>query len=370
MAEQSCDWADWLTLGGVPGLGPVLCRRLLEQFGHPRAILTADLTALCAVPGVSSALAQALRAGSGKNLDAEVAQLQKAGLTLVPWTDPTYPRGLRVIPDPPPFLYVRGALMPEDWRAVAMVGSREASSYGLAAAERLAAELALRGITVVSGLARGIDAAAHRGALAVGGRTLAVLGCGLDRVYPAAHQDLAEAVRAQGALLGEFPPGTPPLPEHFPVRNRLISGLALGVIVVEAAERSGSLITARAALDQGREVFAVPGPITSATSHGTHWLLKQGAKLVEGVTDILEELTGVLGELPAPREDGRAEPGEAGGTPAEGAVLAVLGTDPTPIDLIVRGSGLSPAVASGALLQLELKGRVRQLSGKRFLKVA
>ncbi|MBI4342113.1 MAG: DNA-protecting protein DprA [Candidatus Omnitrophica bacterium] len=265
---------------------------MLDAFGGVEPLARATAQALCQVQGVGPVLAKRIVAGFHDEvwLARELERARRQGAAIVTPDDPGYPDALRTITDPPVALYLRGTLTEADRVAVAIVGSRHASLYGLQCAEQLAYELALRGVTVVSGLARGIDGAAHRGALRASGRTLAVLGSGLSRVYPDEHRQLAKEIAGHGAVLSEYPMETQPLPRHFPQRNRLISGLSLGVVVVEAAQRSGALITADCALEQGREVFAVPGPMTAVTSHGTHQLLKQGARLVTSVEDILEEL--------------------------------------------------------------------------------
>src|SRR5215470_1594323 len=300
--------------------------------------------------------------------------------------DASYPANLREISTPPERLYVRGALMDVDALAVAIVGSRTATSYGLAAAERLAAELAARGITVVSGLARGIDSAAHRGALRAGGRTIAVLGSGVDVIYPPENRRLAREIESHGAVLSQFAPGTRPLAGHFPARNRVIAGLSLGVVVVEAAERSGSLITAGLAGDLGREVMAVPGPVTSAQSVGAHRLIQDGAALVQTWDDVVGMLplrwrdhikdASTTAAVTAPLASTSAEQPNhlAHGQHAEGHVeanriLAVLTEEPTDIDGIIERSGMSPGRASAVLVTLELEGRIRQLEGKRFVQV-
>ncbi len=275
---------------------------------------------------------------------------------------PGYPPALRTIPDPPARLYVRGRLREEDRLAVAVVGARRASPYGVAVARRLASDLARCGVTVVSGLARGIDAAAHEGALEAGGRTVAVLGCGPDVVYPPEHARLMAKIIASGAVLSEHPPGTPPLRHHFPRRNRLISGLSLGVVVVEGRADSGALITADCALEQGREVFAVPGPVTSPTSALPHRLVQQGAKLVRGVEDILEEL-----RLPVRVPPPGATSQLAG---AEEAVYARLTLDPQHLDAVALQCGLPVAEVSRALVALELRGLVRALPGLRYVRAA
>lgn len=282
-------------------------------------------------------------------------------------TDPGYPALLREIADPP-VLWARGSVEDGDSLAVAIVGSRHATAYGLEVAGMLARDLALRGVTVVSGLARGIDGAAHRGALAADGRTLAVLGNGVDVVYPPEHRDLYREVAARGALLSQFPPGTAPLPRHFPARNRLIAGLALGVVVVEASSRSGALITAGFAADLGREVFAVPGRITAATSEGPNRLVQEGAKLVRNWMDIVQELP-----EPARRAIG-ATLAPAPSTPPtdqsdEGRVLAALDDEPQHIEEVIARGGLDAARVAASLVALELAGWARQLEGQRWVAV-
>jgi DNA processing protein len=284
--------------------------------------------------------------------------------------DPGYPALLATIDAPPP-LHVWGTLVSEDALAIAVVGSRRATAYGLEIAAQLAGDLAARGVTIVSGLARGIDTAAHRGALAGGGRTIAVLGHGIDVRYPRENRALADEIAAHGALVSQFSPGTPPRPWHFPARNRTIAGLALGVVVVEAAERSGALITASAAGEFGREVYAVPGRVTSETARGPHGLLRDGATLVRSWSDIVQE-------LPSPwrnavRDDASSvldatPPSTA--TTAESAVLAVLAADePQHIEAVIVRCGMLPARVSATLMSLELSGHVRQLEGQRWIAV-
>lgn len=285
--------------------------------------------------------------------------------------DPAYPVNLRDIPTPPERLYVRGALAGDDVLAIALVGSRAATPYGLAVAERLGADLAARGVTVVSGLARGIDSAAHRGALRAGGRTIAVLGSGVDVIYPPENRPLAGEIEARGALVSQFEVGTRPLPGHFPARNRVIAGLSLGVVVVEAAERSGSLITAALAGEIGREVMAVPGPLTNPQSVGAHRLIQDGAALVQGWEDIVDQLPlwwrDRVRRLPL---DGEAhgELAPADDTEA-GLLLKIIREKPVGIDSIIESSGLTVGRASALLVTLEVEGRIRQLDGKRFVQV-
>jgi DNA processing protein len=275
-----------------------------------------------------------------------------------------FPAHLRPLADPPERLWIRGSVAAEDALAVAIVGSRRATPQGLALAERLAGDLAVRGITIVSGLARGIDSAAHRGALEAGGRTIAVLGCGVDLVYPPENRRLAARIAERGAVLSQFAPGTPALAHHFPIRNRLLAALALGVVVVEAAEASGSLITAGHAGDLGREVMAMPGPAGAPSSRGAHRLIRDGAALVESWEDVVallpERWRACVASPAAP------SPGDA---PADGdPLLELLGAEPTSIEELIERSGLSASRAAARLLALELDGRVRQLPGKRFVR--
>jgi DNA processing protein len=291
--------------------------------------------------------------------------------------DAGYPSRLAEVPDAPGTLHVHGALVNADALAVAVVGSRRATPYGLEVAETLAADLAARGVTIVSGLARGIDAAAHRGALRVGGRTLAVLGSGIDVIYPPENRRLAAEIAERGALLSQFAPGTPPLPQNFPTRNQVIAALSLAVVVVEAAEKSGSLITARLAAELGREVLAVPGRITAPESRGANRLIQDGALVAMGWEDVV----GVLPERWKARVTATAGIGRAGDAAAVGrgalegepsgyrSILELLGEDPIDIDHVIERSGLGAGRVSAALLELELEGRVRQIEGKRFVRV-
>lgn len=274
----------------------------------------------------------------------------------------------------PPELHVRGALVREDALAIAIVGSRRATTYGISQAERLAADLAMRGVTIVSGLARGVDTAAHRGALAAGGRTIAVLGTGVDIVYPPENAALAAEIVERGALVSQFPPGTPPMPWNFPIRNLVIAGLSLGVLVVEAAEKSGALITARLAGEIGREVFAIPGRITSDLSRGPHGLLQDGAKLVQEWTDVVQELPEAWRQLVGAGADGVGDPNRPASLGDEGRrtdqVMSLLRSDePRHIDDLIERSGCSPARLAADLLALELEGRARQLTGQRWVAV-
>lgn len=351
----------WVGFNLVTGVGPVTFRRLLECFGSAEAAWHADWRALAAA-GMErkslEALAQARRQG---RMEAEWARLQSLGIEVVTWEDAAYPRHLRHIYDPPPVLYVKGAFAPDDEWAVAVVGTRRATVYGREATERIVGELAASRVTIVSGLARGIDSQAHRAALAAGGRTIAVLGSGLDILYPPENAKLAEAIVERGAVVSEFPLGTPPEPGNFPYRNRVISGLSLGVLVVEAPEGSGALRTAYHALEQGRDVFAVPGNIFSRASLGTNKLIQEGAKLVLSTQDILEELN--LTMVPQQLEMRELLPENE----AEAVLLRLLSSEPMHIDELGRSSGLPIAQVSSTLAMLELKGQVRQVGGMHFV---
>ena len=284
--------------------------------------------------------------------------------------DAEYPALLRPVPTAPASLHVRGRLVDGDALAVALVGSRRATPYGLAVAETMAADLAARGVTVVSGLARGVDSAAHRGALRVGGRTIAVLGSGVDSVYPPENRRLADEIARQGALLSQFPPGTPPLPQNFPTRNAVIAGLSLAVVVIEAAERSGSLITARLAAELGREVLAVPGRVTAPESRGANRLIQDGAALALGWDDVVAALPDrwkTCVDTAARMTCAATGPSETDDE-SNRAILSLLGEDPVDIDRVIKRSGLGAARVSATLLDLELSGRVRQIEGKRFVR--
>jgi DNA processing protein len=364
------DKLPWLALRNLPGVGVVLFQRLVAHCGGPAAVFQASPEKLQSVKGVSPALARSIRAfRDWDRVEEQLLRLQARGAMLLTWDDAAFPARLKQIPYPPPCLFVQGTIEPGDDLAVALVGTRGASYYGLKTARRLAGALAARGLTVVSGLARGIDTAAHRGALENGGRTLAVLGCGLDVVYPPENRELYEKIPEQGALISEFPLGTPPEGKNFPVRNRIISGLALGVVVVEAGLKSGTAITVQFALDQGREVFAVPGPIDSPTSVGPHRLIQQGAKLVQDVDDVLQELPGVR-RGPGPRfatPSRLAETGSPGAAPPEDPLLAFLGSDPLRLDELVQAARLPASEVLSRLTILELQGLVRELPGKCYV---
>lgn len=339
---------DLIALSLAPaGFGRLIGERL-RSGAPPDAVLALLTTA-------EPALADTLRPW------AATAEREAAarGIAVLPWDDPGYPVALAAIADPPPVLWTRGDATALGGPAVAIVGSRAATPYAISVAEHLGADLAHAGIVVVSGLARGVDGAAHRGALAGGGRTVAVLGSGADVIYPAEHRRLAEEIESGGTIVTEFPPGTPPEPWHFPRRNRIISGLSRAVVVVEAGDKSGSLITAKAALEQGREVLAVPGNVLTGRNRGTHALLRDGAKIVEGVSDILEEL-----RLPS-----NAGPAAASKPGAEDRLLACLPAgEPLDLDEISERSGLILPKLLPRLFELELLGLVRRAGGGRFVR--
>jgi len=362
-----------IALNLIPGIGSLQLQRLLTAFGDTDRLWKATVHELQQVEGITSELARRIAAGvrDERRLADELELAARAGVELVTLDDDGYPQPLRTISDPPLALYVRGTLESFDSVAVSIVGTRRASLYGTQSAERLGYDLALRGMTVVSGLARGIDAAAHRGALKASGRTLAVLGNGLSSFYPPEHEALACEIAECGALISEYPMRTQPLPHHFPRRNRIISGLSLGVVIVEAATRSGALITADCALEQGREVFAIPGPMTAVTSQGTHQLLKQGARLVTSVEDILEELRLTPQPIQRKTSADAATSTEAIQLPeSERRVLACLREDhPQYIDVIAAQSELGLPTVSTVLLHLELKRLIHQLPGKQFVRV-
>ncbi len=356
VSEREARWA----LGLLPQLGGVAVRGLLSTFGSALGAWQASREELLRVPGVGPGAAAALsRSPWVRMLREDQARVEQSGLRVLVWGDPDYPARLSQIASAPPVLYLRGTLLPEDAAAVAIVGSRHATAYGLA----VAGELARRGLTIVSGLARGIDGAAHAGCLDAGGRTIAVLGSGLDDIYPPEHRGLASRVAESGGLLSEFPLGTPPLRPHFPRRNRIISGLCLGVIVVEAGVGSGALITANHALEQGREVFAVPGRVHARYSEGCNRLIKAGAKLVESWEDVLSELVPQLRPRRAAPRPAVPPPLLA---PAEHRVLELLAAQPLHIDVLIAEAELPAGRVASALVGLEMKGLVRQLPGKVF----
>ncbi|OGU12569.1 MAG: DNA protecting protein DprA [Geobacteraceae bacterium GWC2_58_44] len=351
----------WFGLKSVPLVGNVSFLRLLAHFQTPERALKATAQELSQVKGLSGAAAASILGHDYHPFArAESERVAGSAAVVVDILSERYPRLLMEIPDAPPYLYLLGELNGSE-TAVAIVGSRRATQYGLCTATRLARDLAAQGVTVVSGMARGIDTAAHWGALKGGGRSIAVLGCGIDVVYPPENGALHEALARGGALITEFAMGSAPLAENFPRRNRIISALSRGVVVVEAGEASGSLITARFALEQGREVFAVPGNVTCSGSRGVNGLIKEGAKLVERVEDILEELS----IEPLPNAAMPSQPAFSL-TPQEAELYVLLCQGPLQIDDIIVQSALTAGEVSATLLRLELKGAIMQLPGKHF----
>jgi DNA processing protein len=359
----------WFNLKRVPGIGNLSYRRLLDRFTEPGQVFAAAREELLAVEGISPRIADAIarQRRDTDTVEVELAAIAKAGCRVLTCNDAEYPRLLNQIPDPPPYLYVRGQLASTP-NMLAVVGSRNATGYGKTIARRLSADLAACGLTVVSGMALGIDTCAHQGALQAGGRTVAVMGTGLNRIYPAENRKLCDAIAANGAVVTELSLEAGPDARHFPARNRIISGMALGTLVVEATVKSGSLITARLAAEQNREVFAIPGSIESFKSTGTHALIKQGAKLVENVPDILEELPAAAGQALAGNRGARQiqKPLPVELSALDSRIMAELDHYPVHIDELVRKLALDPGELAAALLQLELKGVISQAPGNLF----
>jgi DNA processing protein len=364
---------SWLRLRAIDGVGDVTVLQLVRAWHSPEAVLRASRDELIE-SGCSSQLADAIRRGPDRSacqsIERELMAVERKRIEVLSALDSTYPMRLKMIADPPPLLYITGALTEQDEMAMAIVGARRATAAGRAMTEELSHDLAEAGMTVVSGLARGVDAAAHQGALAAKGRTIAVLGCGIDRTYPPEHERLRGQIEERGAILSEAPMGAPPHSHHFPRRNRIISGLSLGVIVTEAAIRSGSLITARLAAEQGREVFAVPGFVKEDTSRGTNALLKEGAALIERAQDVIDA---ILPQLEQPLRM-RLQPSLEQSVPSgqlgkeEQLVYDALSYDPLIVDDVIVITGLSVSTVLASLLSLELRQRVRQLSGQRYIR--
>ena len=360
----------YIALNLIDGIGPVRVRALLERFDRPENILEAARPDLMQVDGVGAEVARNITGWRETvKLEDELARIEQAGVQVVTREDAGYPKNLREIYDPPLVLYVRGALTERDALAIGIVGSRRTTLYGQEMSRKLAYQLARVGVTVVSGLARGIDTAAHTGALQAKGRTVAVIGCGIDTMYPPENKKLADDIVAKGgAVVTEFPFGVKPDRQNFPMRNRIISGWSLGVVVVEANLKSGALITAKQAMEQGREVFAVPGRADSILSRGTNRLIKDGAKLTEDAEDILTEFEYLLPKREKPDDTGTATRPALQFTEHETKVLAQISDDETPVDEIIRGSGLTSACVSATLLALEMKRVVRQLPGRQYVR--
>ncbi len=359
-----------LRLSQVSGIGPRLYRDLVDHFGTAQRALAASPKELSELPGIGLKLARAIVMAETEVKVEELLRLcRDENIELIFCDDPRYPKLLAEIHDPPVVLFVKGELQAADELAIAVVGSRHATQYGLKVAEQLARGLSLAGLTIVSGLARGIDQAAHRGALVTGGRTLAVLGSGNLEIYPEEHGELARQIEGRGAVVSEFHPLAPARGSYFPQRNRIVSGLCLGTIVIEAADRSGALITARLAMEQGREVFAVPGRIDSRMSHGTNRLIRDGAKLIQSVDDVLEE----LGPLVAPvRKNEQTEirhPAELKLNERETTVLQAIGIEPTSVDEIVARTQIPVHHVLATLSALEIRRLIRRLSGTSVVRI-
>jgi DNA processing protein len=371
-ASKTGSLEAWMRLRTLEGIGDHTLLALVREWHSPDAVLAAPADELVQ-RGCSPRLAEVITRGPDgdacRRIARELDAIARKRISVRAILDPAYPSRLRTIADPPPLLYVSGSLEESDQLAVAVVGARRATPAGQMITERLANELAAAGFTIVSGLARGVDAAAHRGALTAGGRTVAVLGCGLGRTYPAEHERLRHEIEERGAVVSELPLDAPPHSGHFPRRNRIISGLSLGVIVTEAAIDSGSLITARLAAEQGREVFAVPGFVRAETSRGTHALIKEGAALIEDGQDVIDAIAPQLepstrARLVTPRKQAVAE--DLGNH--ERLVYDALSYDPLTVDHLYERTGLPVAAVMASLLSLELQRRVRQLPGQRYLK--
>ncbi|MBI5189515.1 MAG: DNA-protecting protein DprA [Nitrospirae bacterium] len=367
---MTADPRSWIALGSVSGVGNVLFKRLMLRFGTPEEVFKAPEVEIARIEGARPVVASAIKGNiDWKAADDEAGRTERHGARIVTQADPEYPANLMEIHDPPPYLYVKGSLRPDDKVAVAMVGSRMATTYGRQITRKIARELSAKGITVVSGGARGIDSEAHRGALAGKGRTVAVLGCGIDVAYPAENAELYGLIAESGAVVSEYPMGTPPEPKNFPPRNRIISGMSVGVVVIEAAGDSGSLITASYSLEQGREVYAVPGSVVSPTSRGTNSLIKKGAKLVESANDILVDLfpymKGYLKELDL---EGAQRPPEPVLGQDEKALFGHVTLEPMHVDEIAAKSGMTTSQTLALLLGLELKGVVKQIGGMRYVR--
>ena len=352
----------------VMDIGSIRLKKLLELFDSPQKILGASRDKLIQASGIGENIASRIVSLDKKNIEREFALADKYNFKILTTQSPEYPRNLKFIIDPPIVLYLKGKILPEDSLGLAIVGSRRASIYGLSSAEKFAAELAIRGFTVVSGMARGIDTQAHRGALKFKGRTIAVIGSGLGNIYPQENKALAEQIASHGAIISEFPVNSAPLKQNFPRRNRLISGLSLGVLVVEACQNSGALITADFALEQGREVFALPGKIDSSSSFGTNELIKQGAKLVSCIEDILEEFPfwispNIKAELSG-QNNVQASP--QGLSCKEELLYNIISSQRVCLDEVVQKTGLGVSEISLSLLSLQLKKKIRVLAGRIF----
>ncbi|MCX5708467.1 MAG: DNA-processing protein DprA [Candidatus Omnitrophica bacterium] len=355
----------------VMDIGSIRLKRLLEAFGTPQNILSASRDKLMGVDGIGEIIASRIVSLDKKAIDRELSLARKNNVRILFWNDLDYPRNLKFIYDPPIVIYLKGQLLPRDNLGLAIVGSRRASFYGLSCAEKFSGDLVANGFTVISGMARGIDTAAHKGAIKARGRTIAVIGSGILNIYPQENQKLAEQIASNGAVVSEFPVEAQPLKQNFPRRNRLISGLSLGVLVVEACRNSGALITSHFALEQGREVFAIPGKVDSVSSFGTNSLIQQGAKLVSGIEDILEEFPffAVQNHRESLEEGKRSLSPQQGLSCTEELLYNIISTQASSVDEVVQKTGLAIGEISLNLLSLQLKKKIRVLAGKLFERV-
>ena len=369
MQIHDSDKYAWLALYLIPGLGNMAFRNLLDRFGSPESVFKAGLNEIGEVEGIRANVAKRIvERKYSTDPEKEMNRAEKINARIITYRDVEYPKILKEIHNPPMLLYAKGNRIPEHQNFISIVGSRQATHYGLKAAEEIALGLTRRGLGIVSGLAMGIDTAAHKGCLSGKGFTIAVIGTGVDILYPSSNRKIIQRIEETGSVVSEFPMGSPPEPRNFPIRNRIISGLSRGVVVVEATRKSGSLITASLALEQGRDVFAVPGSIDSFKSRGTHFLIKQGAALVENADDILDELG-----FSQRAVEGRGSPE---GFPdainqmntSEKKVYEIIGDYPMHIDEVARRGGMDASVVSSILLELEIKGVIRQLTGKMFVR--
>ncbi|MEE9604222.1 MAG: DNA-processing protein DprA [Candidatus Scalindua sp.] len=360
---------DLLRLNMISGIGTITYRTLIEHLGSARSILNCPKSKLATVPGIGPKIAdRIINASKEVDVDKEIKLAEKNNVKIVPFSSEQYPHNLKSIYDPPLVLYIKGDIVKNDTIALAIVGSRRCSYYGQSQAEKFSRQLAQVGFCIVSGMARGIDTNAHLGAIKGKGRTIAVLGCGHGAIYPRENMELSEKIASHGAVISELPMNTPPNSRNFPPRNRIISGLSLGVLIVEATHWSGSTITAKWALEQGKEVFAVPGNIDSSYSRGTNKLIKEGAKLVEEINDIVEEL-GPLAETIHIKDDKKIEDVRSLTLNSqENKIFTLLSSTPKTIDEITTKTSLPPSNVASTLMILEVKRLVKQLSGKRFVK--
>jgi DNA processing protein len=351
----------------IPGLGNVALKRLLDRFQEPERIFQASLAELTEVDGIREDIARSIfeKRYSG-DPEKELMKAERQGVRILTYSDQAYPALLKEIHDPPMVIFIKGNDIPNNQTFVAIVGSRNSTSYGQKAAENIGRDLASRGLGIVSGMARGIDSSSHWGCLEGKGFTVAVLGAGVDVIYPSSNRKLYEQIAMKGAIISEFPMGAPPVPNNFPMRNRIISGLSKGTVIVEATKNSGSLITASLAIEQGRELFAVPGSINSFKSTGCHYLIKQGASLIENADDILEALGMNFPGVPKTERSRMAFPVIM--DESETALYNILGDYPVHIDQITRDGNMEPAEVSSLLMKMELKGIIRQLPGKMFIR--